>query len=204
MNQSQQFTELGKRIPVTFIQAGPCFIARTTDMGDYRSVQLTMGVAKHITKAEAGHLKKSGLDIKPRFLREIRTTETIEELTPGKEVKLADIFAVGDAITVMGVSKGKGFASGIKRYNFKGGPRTHGQSDRERAPGSIGATTTPGRVYKGKRMAGRMGTDQVTQKGLEVIAIDAEKNILTVKGLVPGGVNGLLVIQKKAVDQKKK
>lgn len=100
-------------------------------------------------------------------------------------------------MTITGISKGKGFAGVVKRHGFMGGPRTHGQSDRERAPGSIGATTTPGRVYRGKRMAGRMGSDQVTLRKLQVIAVDGEKNLLTLKGLVPGGKNGLLLISKE-------
>ena len=122
--------------------------------------------------------------------------EVAETEKPGVQVNVSDVFTVGDAITVMGISKGKGFAGGVKRHHFQGGPKTHGQSDRERAPGSIGMTTTPGRVFKGKRMAGRMGNDRVTVKGLTVVSINAEKNILTVKGLVPGAKNSLLVIQK--------
>ena len=105
--------------------------------------------------------------------------------------------AVGDKVTITGVSKGKGFAGVVKRHGFAGMPRTHGTSDRERAPGSIGQTTTPGRVYRGERMAGRMGNDQVTLRKLRVVAIDADKNVLTLKGLVPGGVNGLLLIRKE-------
>ena len=110
---------------------------------------------------------------------------------------MGEVFAPGDTIRITGTSKGKGFAGVVKRHHFAGGPRTHGQSDRERAPGSIGQTTTPGRVYRGKRMAGRMGGERVTVRGLEVVAIDPEKNLLTVKGLVPGARNGLLIIQKE-------
>ena len=115
----------------------------------------------------------------------------------GKREALLPKLAVGDKVTVTGTSKGKGFAGVVKRHGFSGGPRTHGQSDRERSPGSIGQTTTPGRVYRGKRMAGRMGNDRVTLRKLEVIAIDGEKNLLTLKGLVPGGANGLLLISKE-------
>ncbi|MBI4065242.1 50S ribosomal protein L3 [Candidatus Gottesmanbacteria bacterium] len=201
IDQSQSFIEDGKRIPVTTIQAGPCWIVRISDMGSYQNLQLGFGTTKHLSKALAGHIKKAGLEQKPRFLREIRlkTVTDIGDLKVGAEVKVSDVFAPGDAVSVTGTSKGKGFAGVVKRHGFAGGPRTHGQSDRERAPGSIGQTTTPGRVYRGKRMAGRMGGDRVTVSGLHVVSINPEKNILTIKGLVPGGRTGLLLIQKEPV-----
>jgi large subunit ribosomal protein L3 len=191
---TQTFTPDGKRIPVTEIEAGPCWVTYVTD----KSVQLGFGNIKNLSKAEIGHIKKAGLDKKLRFLRSFRISNLsdLSNLSLGSEIKVSDVFAPGDAITVMGISKGKGFSGGVKRYHFKGGPATHGQSDRERAPGSIGMTTTPGRVFRGKHMAGRMGGDRVTVKGLKVVAVNAEKNILTVKGLVPGAKNSLLVIQK--------
>ena len=194
--QSQRFTAEGKRIPVTTIQAGPCFVTKIVEGGHYRNVQLSFGSAKHSTKAMDGHIKLSGLTIKPRFLREIRIDEKEEGLTLGQEIKVDKIFQIGDTIQITGTSKGKGFAGVVKRHGFAGGPRTHGQSDRERAPGSIGQTTTPGRVYKGKRMAGRMGSDTVTVKGLTVVDINVETHTLTVKGVVPGGKNGLLTLVK--------
>ena len=194
--QTQRFTEDGKRIPVTTIQAGPCFVTKIVEGGHYRNVQLSFGSKKHSTKAMDGHMKKAGLSIKPRFLREIRIDEAVEVLTLGQEITVDKIFQIGDTIQITGTSKGKGFAGVVKRHGFGGGPRTHGQSDRERAPGSIGQTTTPGRVYKGKRMAGRMGSDTVTVKGLTVVDVNAETHTLTVKGIVPGGKNGLLTIQK--------
>lgn len=197
LGQSQQFDPEGRRIPVTNIQAGPCWVTRITDMGDYHSLQLAFGSTKHINKANEGHIKKAGLDRRPRFLREIRTNDLPEGITPGVEITADKVFSPGDAIAVTGTSKGKGFAGVVKRHGFAGGPRTHGQSDRERAPGSIGQTTTPGRVYKGKRMAGRMGNNRVTVRGLRVVAVDSQKNILTVKGLVPGAQKGLLLIQKE-------
>lgn len=197
LGQSQQFDPEGRRIPVTNIQAGPCWVTRITDMGDYHSLQLAFGSTKHMSKANEGHIKKAGLDRRPRFLREIRTNDLPEGITPGVEITADKVFSPGDAIAVTGTSKGKGFAGVVKRHGFAGGPRTHGQSDRERAPGSIGQTTTPGRVYKGKRMAGRMGNDRVTVRGLRVVAVDSQKNILTVKGLVPGAQKGLLLIQKE-------
>lgn len=192
IRQSQTFSEDGKRIPITEIQAGPCWVTSVTD----KSVQLGFGNIKNISKAEIGHIKKAGLDKKLRFLRSFRLSEK-EDIKVGSEIKLADVLAAGDHVTITGTSKGKGFAGVVKRHGFMGGPRTHGQSDRERAPGSIGQTTTPGRVYRGKRMAGRMGSDRVSLRKLLVVGVDAEKNILTLKGLVPGSRGGLLLITKE-------
>lgn len=197
--QSQTFTEDGRRIPITVIVAGPNFITKIDDTSMGKSIQLGIGTLKSLSKAEEGHLKKAGLTQKLRFLRSF-PVDTIEETdTVGKEVNIDQLFAVGDTIRVTGTSKGKGFASAIKRHGFKGGPRTHGQSDRERAPGSIGSTTTPGRVFKGKRMAGRMGSDRVTVRNLTIVGIDVEKHTITVKGLVPGSQDGLLIIAKEPV-----
>lgn len=198
-NQSQTFTADGKRIPVTAIEAGPCWVSQITDGGAFRTIQLALGAAKHMTRALTGHIKKAGLDKKPRFLRSFRigTLGDLGDVSLGAEIKVGDVFAVGDSIRVTGTSKGKGFAGVVKRHSFAGGPKTHGQSDRHRAPGAIGAGTTPGRVYRGKRMAGRMGGDQVTVRGLSVVDVDAQNNMLTVKGLVPGARNGLLIIQKE-------
>ena len=196
MSQSQAFTEEGKRMPVTTVACGPCWVTNIVDHGSYRSIQIGFGTMKHLTKPMAGQIKKTGLEIKPRFLREIRVADA-GELAVGKQITVGEVFAPGDTIRITGTSKGKGFAGVVKRHHFAGGPRTHGQSDRERAPGSIGQTTTPGRVYRGKRMAGRMGGERVTVRGLEVVAIDPEKNLLTEKGLVPGARNGLLIIQKE-------
>jgi large subunit ribosomal protein L3 len=193
---TQTFTADGKRLSVTEIEAGPCWITGIHNTATYKSIQLGFGETKNLSKAEIGHLKKAGLEKKLRFLRSFIVSNIAETEKPGVQVNVADVFTAGDAITVMGISKGKGFAGGVKRHHFKGGPKTHGQSDRERAPGSIGMTTTPGRVFRGKRMAGRMGGDQVSVKGLTVVAVNAEKNILTVTGLVPGAKNSLLVIQK--------
>lgn len=198
IEQSQMFTEDGIRIAVTHIVAGPNWITEVQDGPTAKSIQLGFDTLAHLSKAEMGHVKKAGLDTKLRFLRSFTVDEIGENEKPGAQVNVGDVFAVGDEIRVTGASKGKGFAGVVKRHGFKGGPRTHGQSDRERAPGSIGQTTTPGRVYRGKRMAGRMGTDRVTITGLRVVAIDAEKNILTIKGVVPGAKSGLLIIQKES------
>ena len=194
--QSQQFTAEGKRIPVTTIVAGPCVITRIIDGGHYKNVQLAFGSTKKITKAREGQMKKAGLTIQPRFLREVRVDTIDDSMVVGAQLTVDKVFQIGDTIQITGTCKGKGFAGVVKRHGFAGGPRTHGQSDRERAPGSIGQTTTPGRVYKGKRMAGRMGSDTVTVKGLTVVDMNVETNTLTVKGVVPGGKNGLLTIVK--------
>lgn len=200
LSQSQIFDEKNQRLPVTIVQAGPCIVTqfKTREKDGYDSVQLGFGTKKekNIKKPQKGHLKKAGIKGKlPRFLKEAKLEEETK-LKLGDEVKAADLFKVGDSVEATGVSKGKGFAGVVKRWGFAGGPATHGQSDRERAPGSIGGTTTPGRVYKGKRMAGRMGQDTVTIKGLKVLEIDKEKHQLVILGLVPGAKGSLLVIKK--------
>lgn len=204
IGQTQHFMAEGKRLPVTLIEAGPCPVVqiKTEEKDGYSSVQLGFGQRKpkHTTKPIAGHIAGAKLKAAPYFLREIRIESQPEEsadfLKPGDLVKIEDIFQLGDRISVIGTTKGKGYAGVVKRFGFAGGPRTHGQSDRERAPGSIGSTTTPGRVYKGKRMAGRMGQNRVTIKGLKIVNIDPEKNLLMVKGLVPGSKNSFLMIRK--------
>lgn len=201
LNQAQTFTDKGQRMPVTRIQTGPCCVVRvkTTKTDGYNSLQLGFGIkrVKVTSKPILGMLKKAGVKNNPRFFREIRVgEEDIKGYKAGQEVKLTDVFKPGDLVDVIGTSKGKGFAGVVKKWGFKGGPRTHGQSDRERAPGSIGSTTTPGRVLKGKRMAGKMGNAKITIKNLEVLSVDAKKNLLEIKGLVPGNNNGSLVINK--------
>lgn len=161
--QSQRFLENGRRIPVTKVRVDDNYIVslQTTDKNGYASVQIGIGQIKHPTKAAAGHAKKANLQFSPRTLKEVRLPENPAEDLLGTVIALETVFAPGDTVSVTGVSKGKGFAGVVKRYNFRGGPRTHGQSNRERHPGSIGAGTTPGRVYKGKRMAGHKGVEQV-------------------------------------------
>ena len=198
LGQSQTFDDKGKRIPVTEILAGPNWITEVENADHFKSVQLGFGSIKNLSKAELGHLKKAGLeDKKLRFLRSFTVSEISDLEKPGTQIAVETVFAVGDVIRVTGTSKGKGFAGVVKRHGFRGGPRTHGQSDRERAPGSIGQTTTPGRVYRGKRMAGRMGNDTVTVRNLKVVAIDPTTQTLTISGVVPGAINGLLVIAKE-------
>jgi large subunit ribosomal protein L3 len=195
IKQTQTFTEAGKRIPVTAVSVGPCFVTATGSQEGKYWVQLGFGTKKHISKPLQGHMKKAGIEEKLRFLRQIQVSE-IGDLKPGQEIHAEEVFAAGDMIHVIGTSKGKGFAGVMKRHGFHGGPATHGQSDRARAPGSIGATTTPGRVYKGKRMAGRMGGERKTVTGLSVVSIDTEQKIMMVKGLIPGGKNALVIIHK--------
>lgn len=195
LGQTQKFLEDGQRIPVTEIQAGPCFVIQVKN----GAVQLGFGEKKEkrTLKPILGHIKKAGLKIIPRFLREISVNQPeIINLKMGDEIKVGDILKPGDIVNITGISKGKGFAGVVKRWGFAGGPRTRGQSDRERAPGSIGSTTTPGRVLKGKKMAGRMGQAKVTVKNLKVFEVLPEKNLLLVKGLVPGVKKGLLIIKK--------
>jgi large subunit ribosomal protein L3 len=194
--QTQMFTPEGVRIPVTVVSAGPCVVLKTTDHGEFSSVQLAYGQAKHVAKPVAGIVKKAGSEVKPRFLREVRTTDATD-VKVGDTVAVGTVLAEGDLVRVTGISKGKGFAGVVKRHHFKGGPNTHGQSNRERSPGSIGQTTTPGRVYRGKRMAGRMGGETVTVRNLKIVKIDGETNTVYIKGLVPGGKNGLIVIRKE-------
>jgi len=188
------------RTPVTIINAGPCIVTmvKDQDTNGYTSIQLGFGSKKlkNTTKAMQGHLKGATTEKgAPRFLREVEITEE-ETLKAGDTVKVSDIFTVGDMVQVTGISKGKGFAGGVKRYGFRGGPKTHGQSDRHRAPGSIGQGTTPGRVYKGKRMAGHMGVEQVTVKNLPIVAVDAERNELWVRGPIPGNKGSLIVVKR--------
>lgn len=204
---SQTFDEGGARIPITYVKTSPCYLIDIWPNGtDAVTVKLGFGTTAKIAKPILGTLKKAGITTPLRFIREIRldTSEFLDrdrkgvkigdnEIYTGDPVKPSLVFKVGDLIQVTGVSKGKGFAGVVKRHHFKGGPRTHGQSDRERAPGSIGQTTTPGRVYKGKRMAGRMGGDRITIKKLKIVEVKDDEII--VKGLVPGAKGGLLIIK---------
>ncbi|OGM11608.1 50S ribosomal protein L3 [Candidatus Woesebacteria bacterium RBG_16_34_12] len=187
------------KVPVTFIKVGPCVITqiKTKDKDGYWAIQLGYGSkkAKNISKPLKGHMKTISGQMFPRFLREVRLKEEVK-VKIGDKVKVSDIFSKGDKISITGISKGKGFAGVVKRWKFAGGPKTHGQSDRQRAPGSIGQGTTPGRVRKGKKMAGRMGSETVTVKNLYIVDIDSEKDTLKVSGCVPGAPNSLLVIKR--------
>jgi large subunit ribosomal protein L3 len=190
---TQIFSETGQVVPVTIVEAGPCYVTQVkTDTSDeYNAIQIGFGEAKRINKPEAGHLKEIPA---LRFLREIRT-DNAAEYERGQKLDVS-IFDVGDLVDVVGTSKGKGFAGVVKRHHFRGGPITHGQSDRVRAPGSIGSGTTPGRVYKGMKMGGHMGAHRVTVQNLEVVLVDPERNLLAVRGAVPGAKQGLVMIHK--------
>jgi large subunit ribosomal protein L3 len=195
----QSFIE-DRRVAVTKVAVGPCVVTqvKTPEKDGYWAVQLGFGERKikNTTKALQGHLKGAiEKDKAPRFLQEVRVSAD-PGLKVGERVLLTDVFKVGDYVTVVGTSKGKGFQGVVKRWGFAGGPRTHGQSDRERAPGSIGQTTTPGRVYKGKKMAGRMGGDRVTVKNLQVVSLDPEKGEVEISGPVPGGVGSLVMLKR--------
>jgi len=193
VGMTQVFREDGRVVPVTIIEAGPCVVTqiKTMDTDGYDAVQLGFGETKRLNKPEAGHLKNSR---NSRYLREVRADE-VSEFHIGQTIGV-DIFERGERLDVIARSKGRGFAGVMKRYGFHGGPRTHGQSDRARAPGSIGGGTTPGKVFKGLKMPGHMGDKRITVKGLEVIEVDPDRNLLLLKGGVPGAPNGLLQIRR--------
>ena len=198
VGMTRLFDEDGRHVPVTVLEVGDCQVVakKTVERDGYNALQLgidTIRKVKNVSKAMRGHFTKAKVEPRRR-LAEFRVAEDAL-VDVGTELSAAH-FITGQFVDVTGTSIGKGFAGVMKRHNFKGGPRTHGQSDRERAPGSIGQTTTPGRVYKGKRMAGRMGNTRVRIENLEVVTVDDEHNLLTVKGLVPGARNGLLIINK--------
>lgn len=195
VGMTQIFDENGAIVPVTIIEAGPCFVTqkKTAETDGYNAIQLGFGDVKEskVNKPMNGHLKKSGTPA-IKYLREFQVGNPAE-YEEGQKIDVS-IFRVGDKVDITGTSKGKGFAGTVKRHNFSGGPKTHGQSDRWRAPGSIGAGTTPGRVLKGTRMAGQMGNERVTMQNLKVALVDPDKNLLGVKGAIPGAKNGLVII----------
>ena len=195
------FTEEGKMVPVTVIQAGPVYVTqvKTDEKDGYSAVQVGYGDVsdKRLTFPKYGHLKKAGLTKNLRTIREFRTSGDAG-VTPGQEID-ASIFAEGEVVTVTGTSKGRGFAGGVKRYHFKGQHMTHGYMTHRR-PLSNGATG-PQRVFKGKRGPGHMGDARVTQKGLKVVKVDAERHLLLVDGSVPGGNGTLVMVNKVAPKQ---
>jgi large subunit ribosomal protein L3 len=204
VGMTQLLTSSGVVVPVTIIEAGPCYVTqvKTQEKDGYSAVQLGFRETrqKRLTKGQLGHLRRNNLPAL-RVLREFRV-KSEDEYKVGEKI-LADLFVVGEQVDVMGISKGRGFQGGVKRHGFHGGPRTHGQSDRLRAPGASSSGTTPGRIYKGKRMAGHMGNASVTVSNLKVVLVDSERNLLAVRGAVPGMKNGLLVIteaRKQSID----
>jgi large subunit ribosomal protein L3 len=196
VGMTQIFDDAGLAIPVTIIEAGPCYVTqvRNPEQDGYSAVQIGFGEVKpkRLSGGQLGHLKRNNFP-PLRFLREFR--EKNPEVQEGDILTVDKLFAVGEHVDVTGTSKGKGFQGGVKRYHFRGGPKTHGQSDRERAPGSRGSGTTPGRVYKGSRGPGHMGDDRVTVQNLRVVLVDAERNLLGVRGAVPGAKGGLVLIK---------
>jgi large subunit ribosomal protein L3 len=200
LGMTQIFDE-GRAIPVTVIKAGPCFVAqvKTTERDGYAAVQLAFGDVRdrRLTKPTAGHFAKHGG--KPgRFLVELRTDDA-SNYQPGQEIR-ADVFQAGDRTDVVGVSRGKGFAGPMKRHGFSGLPASHGTERKHRSPGSIGGAATPSRVFKGTRMAGQMGNERVTVLNLQVVHIDPERNLLLLKGAIPGPPGGLVMV-KSSVKQ---
>jgi len=196
IGMTQIFDENGAAIPVTVIEAGPCFVTqiRTIKRDGYSSVQLGFGETKkkRLTSGQLGHLKTN--ELPPlKFLREFPTKDP--QVALGEQLNV-DVFAVGENVDVVGTSKGRGFTGAVKRYGFRGGPKTHGQSDRLRAPGSRGSGTTPGRVFKGARGPGHMGNNRVTAQNLKVVLVDAERNLMCVCGAVPGARGGLVIIKE--------
>jgi len=193
LGMTQIFGSDGTAEAVTAIEAGPCVVTQVKTMAKekYSAVQLGFGKAKRLNSPQRGHLKELG---QFRYLREFRVDD-IEGIEVGNQVDI-NLFKEGDLVDITGVSKGKGFAGVVKRYGFAGGPKTHGQSDRHRAPGSIGAGSSPGRVLRGQRMAGHMGDSKVTVRHLKVIEANPDRNLLLVRGAVPGAKNALLLIRK--------
>ena len=194
LGMTQIFDETGVVHPVTVVEAGPCIVTqiKTPEKDGYSALQLGFGLDKRLNKPERGHRQASGF--MSRTLREVRADDT-GQFSVGQVIN-ADVFAPGEIVDVTGTSKGRGFQGGVKRHGFRGGPKTHGQSDRHRAPGSIGSSATPGRVFKGLRMAGHMGHERVTVQNLEIMRVDSERNLLLIKGSVPGPDKGLVVIRR--------
>ncbi|HJP66171.1 MAG TPA: 50S ribosomal protein L3 [Actinomycetota bacterium] len=196
LGMTQIFTEDARAVPVTVIQAGPCFVTqvKTAERDGYGAVQLAFAEARkgRTSKPLEGHFKAA--EVKPtRHLVELRTDGT-ERFQPGQEIKV-DIFAPGEHTDVIGVSKGKGFAGTMKRHGFGGLGASHGTERKHRSPGAIGACATPSRVFKGTRMAGQMGNERVTVLNLEVVEADPERNLLLLKGAVPGPTGGLVMVR---------
>ncbi len=198
VGMTRVFDEAGNVVAATVIEAGPCYVTqvKTVEKDGYHAIQMGFGEKKEkrTTKPLLGHMKKSG---KGPFavLREFRDFDNGQDLKVGDVIK-ADIFSVGDIVKVTGISKGLGFQGVVRRHHFAGGPKTHGQSDRLRAPGSLGQSSFPSRVFKGLRMAGRMGGDRVTVRNLRVLKVDEANNLIIVKGAVPGSDRGIILIRK--------
>jgi large subunit ribosomal protein L3 len=199
VGMTQVFDVEGRAVPVTVIEAGPCPVVgiRTPEKNNYSAVQLGFAEEKasRVNKPKKGYFEKQGVSPK-RWLREFRVDD-VSQYSVGQEITVA-LFSDGELVDVRGVSKGKGYAGVMKRHHFSGAPASHGASKVHRKPGSSGANSYPGHIFKGKRMAGRMGGEQVTTKGLSVFAVDAENNLILIRGSVPGASNQLVLIYKTA------
>jgi large subunit ribosomal protein L3 len=204
LGMTQVFEEGGIATGVTVIEAGPCVVTqvKTPENDGYYGVQVGWGEARErqLTQAERGHLRKKKLPL-VRRVREIPVDQNGDRPKVGDRIDVT-MFAPGELVDVIGTSKGKGFAGVMKRHNFRGGPRTHGQSDRARRPGSIGPGSTPGRVFKGLKMAGHMGHERVTVQNLRVVSVDPNNNLILIKGAVPGPTEGTLIVRKAVKKQK--
>jgi len=201
LGMTRRFAEDGTVVSVTVIEAGPCFVTqvKSAENDGYAAIQMGFGESKRLNSPERGHLK--GLPTL-RHLQELRTDDA-DRYERGQRLDVG-MFKPGDVVDVIGVSKGKGFQGVVKRHGFGGGPRTHGQSDRQRHPGAIASGTTPGNIIKGLRMAGRMGGDRITVHNLRVELVDADRNLLAVRGAIPGAVNGVIMIRKGLKTQVRK
>ena len=196
-NMTSTYDSRGRRVGATVVAVSSNFVTQVKSIegkDGYNAVQIGTGTKKSVKKPQLGLGKKLNIEKPIRWFKEVK--EEAQDLQPGTEITVTQVFSIGDAVKVTGTSKGKGFQGGMRRHGFHGGSRTHGQSDRMRAPGAIGSGTNPGRVYKGKRMAGHMGSETVTTRNLEVVGIDKVKNLLLIKGAVPGSTNGLVSITK--------
>jgi len=194
-NMTSTYDSRGRRVGATIVQISPNFVTQINP----DSVQLGIGTKKSVKKPQLGHAKKAGIEQPIRWFREVEKGDpstALGTIQPGTEINFTQVFSIGDAVKLSGISKGKGFQGGVRRHGFHGGPKTHGQSDRLRAPGAIGSGTTPGRVYKGKKMAGHMGDKRASIKNLEVVGLDRHKSLLLIKGGIPGAVGGLIMITK--------
>jgi len=202
LGMTRIFDENGVVTASTLVEAGPCFVTqlRTPERDGYLAVQLGFGEKLRPNKPERGHLKAAGLPDRGGLeaLREV-PADSLDDLELGARVD-ASMFAQGEVVDVIGTSKGKGFAGVMKRHNFRGGPKTHGQSDRWRHSGSVGSGTTPGRTFKNMRMAGHLGDARVTVKNLRILSVDPERNLVALRGAIPGPKGGLVLIRKKVLE----
>jgi len=200
LGMTRLFDDTGAATATTIVEVGPCFVTqiKTLASDGYEAVQLGFDQVRSnkLNKPQRGHLKDGLPPLRP--LREV-PVDDVDGVSVGDRID-ATILNAGERVDVVGVSKGKGFAGVMKRHNFRGGPKTHGQSDRARAPGSIGSGTTPGRVFKGTRMAGHMGNERVTVQNLQIVRIDPERNLVALRGAIPGPSGGLIMIKKRGVD----